>query len=58
MKADKNFRLNQQTKRTMATIVDKHARGEYKRLMIQSQLLEEAAKRAALKSNDKNDKAE
>lgn len=32
------FKLNQQTKRVMATIVDKHDCGTYKRSMIEAQL--------------------
>jgi len=32
------FRLNQQSKRIMATYLDPHKRGEYKRSMIEAQL--------------------
>ena len=38
MKPDKNFKLPQQVKRTMATIVDAVERNEYKNIMIQAQL--------------------
>jgi hypothetical protein len=34
------FRLNQQAKRSMATILDPHLRGSYKRSMIEAQLSE------------------
>ena len=32
------FKMDQQTKRSMATIVNKHDRGSYKRSMIEAQL--------------------
>ena len=38
MKPDKNFKLPQQVKRTMATMVDSVERNAYKNLMIQAQL--------------------
>ena len=38
MKKDKNFRINRQVKRTMATIVDPVARNAYKNAMIAAQL--------------------
>ena len=38
MKPDKNFKLPQQVKRTMATMVNTVERNEYKNLMIQAQL--------------------
>jgi hypothetical protein len=34
----KNFRLRRETKAMMATILDPHKRGEFKRAMIQAQL--------------------
>lgn len=34
------FKLNQQAKRSMATILDPHLRGSYKRSMIEAQLAE------------------
>lgn len=51
---DKNFKLKRSTKVAMAlgAFKDAHARGEFKRAMIQAQLAEEAAHRAALKSKD------
>lgn len=41
LKPGKTFNLNKQAKRFMATIVDPHARGEFKRAMIQAQLASE-----------------
>lgn len=41
MKRDKNFRLNKQTKRFMATILDPIKRNEYKNSMIMAQLAAE-----------------
>ena len=38
MKPDKNFKLPQQVKRTMATMVKTVERNAYKNLMIQAQL--------------------
>ncbi len=38
MKPDKNFKLPQQVKRTMATMVNTVERNAYKNLMIQAQL--------------------
>lgn len=49
---DKNFRMKRSTKIAMGWILDAHARGEFKRMMIGAQLAEEAARRAALKSRD------
>jgi hypothetical protein len=52
---DKNFRMKRSTKIAMAFMgTDAHARGEFKRMMINAQLAEEAARRAALKSKDTN----
>ena len=54
MTPDKTFRMKPQIK-TMLTLTkfkDAHERGAWKRGMIDSQLCEEAAKRAALKSKD------
>ena len=39
MKADKNFRMKQTTKRWAAGILDAHERGAYLRMMIQAQLI-------------------
>ena len=54
MTPDKNFRLKASTKTVMALgkFKDAQARNEYKRAMIDAQLHEESAKRAALKSKD------
>lgn len=52
MTPDKNFKFQKSSKMIMASIADKEARSIYKRSMIQAQLSEEAAKRAALKSRD------
>jgi hypothetical protein len=38
LKPNQNFKLDKQTKRFMATIVDANKRGEFKRAMIQAQL--------------------
>ena len=38
MKPTSTFKMSAQTKRFMATIVDDHKRGEYKRAMIDAQL--------------------
>jgi hypothetical protein len=37
-KSDKNFRLSKSAKRTLATILDPHQRGAYKRLMIDAEV--------------------
>jgi hypothetical protein len=38
LKPTKTFKLNKQAKRFMATIIDPHQRGEFKRASIQAQL--------------------
>jgi hypothetical protein len=43
LKPGKTFNLNKQAKRFMATIVDSHKRGEFKRAMIDAQLASEIA---------------
>ena len=43
LKPNANFRLNKQAKRFMATIIDPHQRGEFKRASIQAQLYSEQA---------------
>jgi hypothetical protein len=57
MTPDKNFRMLRSTKTALAlgTFKDAHEKGAFKRMMIDAQLHEEAARRAALKSKD-NDK--
>jgi hypothetical protein len=51
---DKNFKMKASTKTAMAlgNFKDAHERGHFKRMMIEAQLQEEAARRAALKSKD------
>lgn len=44
MKPTSSFKISKQTKRYMATIVDPHQRGEFKRQSIQAQLAAEQAK--------------
>lgn len=51
--SDKNFRLKRSTKIQMALMKGTtEDRNHYKRMMIDAQLAEEAARRAALKSKD------
>jgi len=38
MKPSATFKISKQTKRFMATFVDAHARGHFKRMMIDAQL--------------------
>jgi hypothetical protein len=38
LKPNASFKLDKQTKRLMATILDKHQRGQYKKTMIEAQL--------------------
>ena len=54
MTPDKNFRMSPANKALVALMPSKnaHERGHFKRMLIQAQLSEEAAKRAALKSKD------
>jgi hypothetical protein len=54
MTPDKNFRMSAATKTALALgrFKDEHDRGAFKRMMIDAQLHEEAARRAALKSKD------
>lgn len=42
MKPNSTFKLSKQTKRFMATFVDAHARGHFKRMMIDAQLAAQA----------------
>jgi hypothetical protein len=53
MKTNSSFNLKKEAKRQIATIVDKHERGEYKRLCIEAQLNYDQAKRTPLKIKDK-----
>jgi len=53
MNPDKNFRMKKSTKRQMALMGSTaEDRNHYKRMMIDGQLHEEAARRAGLKSKD------
>jgi intein-encoded DNA endonuclease-like protein len=54
MRASSNFKINKETKRVLATIIDPHQRGEYVRAMVDAQLSYEKAKRDAMrqKRND------
>lgn len=45
IKPTKTFRLSKQAKRLCATIVDAHARGEFRRAMIQAELVSAEAPR-------------
>lgn len=55
MTPDKNFRMTKANKTMIALMpnADAHSRGQFKRMLIEAQLCEEAAKRQALKSKDK-----
>jgi hypothetical protein len=56
MTPDKNFRMSKMSKTMIALMpgnTDAHIRGHYKRMLVQCQLAEEAAKRSALKSKDR-----
>ena len=54
MSPDKNFKMKSVSKTLLALspFTDSHQRGAYKRMLIESQLQEEASKRASLKSKD------
>ena len=57
MTPDKNFRMKQSTKIMVALFKGTtESRNGFKRAMIEAQLCEEAAHRAALRSNDNKDK--
>jgi hypothetical protein len=53
-KTGSSFKINKQTKRTMATILDPHQRGAFKRSMIQAQLAaeEDSRKKVNVKDED------
>lgn len=57
MTPDKNFRMKPETKSMLGlgSFKDAHDRGAWKRAMIDAQLCEESARRAALKSKDTGD---
>lgn len=55
MITDKNFRLKRSTKMQMALMAgSKEDQNHYKKMMIDAQVSYDAAKRAALKSKDKD----
>lgn len=56
MTPDKNFKMRRSTKIALGlrSFKDAHERGAFKRMMIDAQLCEESARRAALKSKDRN----
>lgn len=57
MSPDKNFRMSKTTKRMLALMKGPDsARHHFRHMMIDAQLSEEAAKRAALKSKDRSSK--
>jgi len=51
MKPDKNFKLPQQVKRTMATMVNTVERNAYKNLMIQAELHSKKLERQSSKKD-------
>lgn len=51
MKPDKNFKLSKYSKRRIATIIDTHQRGIYKRQLIQAELAERKAKLSKISKN-------
>lgn len=56
MTPDKNFKMKKSTKALIALMrgATANERSHFKRMMIDAQLCEEAARRAALKSKDKD----
>ena len=53
MTSDKNFKMKSTTKTQMSLMrVSKESRNHFKRMMIDAQLCEESAQRAAMKSKD------
>lgn len=55
MTPDKNFKMWKSTKTAIALMGGSNEnRSQYKRMMIDAQLTEEAARRASLKSKDKS----
>lgn len=57
LKPDKNFRMKSSTKTMLALMKfrDREDRNHFKRMMIDAQLCEESARRAALKSKNKEE---
>ena len=58
VKRDKNFKLNKQTKRYMATIIDPVKRSEFKNAMIEAQLAASVPFKSDKKKNNKETSAE
>ena len=58
MKPDKNFKLPQQVKRTMATMVNAVERNEYKNLMVQAELHSRKMERVSKKDKSKSNVTE
>jgi hypothetical protein len=53
MKPTSTFKMNKQTKRFLATVIDSHRRGELKRMSIQAQLV--GALQPRREKSNKND---
>ncbi len=53
MKTNNTFNLKKEYKRLLASITDKHQRGEYLRYYIDAQLSYEQAKRQSIKTKEK-----
>ena len=49
LKPDKNYRMSKPLKMVLATFTDSHKRGQWKRMMIDAELCEKAARAAKLK---------
>lgn len=56
MTPDKTFKMKSSTKAMLALgkFKDAHARGQFKRMMIDAQLTEDAARRASLKAKERS----
>lgn len=55
LKPGKDYRMSKPTKVMLANFPDAHKRGEWKRLMIQAELAEKAARAAKLKDKNQGD---
>ena len=55
IKTDKNFKLSKYSKRRIATIVDPHQRGAYKRMLIEAEAAERKVKLAKVSKNQGED---
>ena len=49
LKPDKNYRMSKPLKMVLATFTDSHKRGQWKRMMIDAELAERAARTAKVK---------